>query len=485
MTEPVTTPLEQIVELRKEKLQKIAAAGVNPYPTTFPGAESIRVVHERFAALATGAVDETRVTVAGRLVSRREMGKAAFADICDVSGKMQLYFKADKLGVDSFKMFKDLIDISDHLGISGTPFRTRTGELSIMVDQWTLLSKSLRPLPEKWHGLKDTETRYRQRYLDLIANPDVKNVFVKRSQIVSSIRAELESRGFLEVETPVLQPLAGGAAAQPFVTHHNAMDMNMFLRIAPELYLKRLVVGGFDRVFEIGRNFRNEGIDRNHNPEFTMMELYQAYTDYAGMMDICEALITAAAKRVGAEIALPFARARLFDLLMNATGIDMKPMVGTGELVSLIPRFKLDLPKNTPEKKILDHIFDETVVRELKTPTFVMDYPAAYSPLAKAKHDDPAIAERFELYIDGMEIANAYSELNDPQEQRARFAQQMEAKKKGDDETEPYDDDFVTALEHGLPPTGGLGIGIDRLVMVLANVDSVREVILFPLMRPE
>ena len=485
MIEPVTVPLDQIVELRKEKLQKLIAAGINAYPTAFAIDSQISGVHERFANLETGVIGEGVVTVAGRLISRREMGKAAFADISDVSGKIQLYFKADKLGADSFKLFKELIDISDFLGVTGSPFRTRTGELSIMVEKWTLLTKSLRPLPEKWHGLKDTETRYRQRYLDLIANAEVKAVFIKRSQIVSAIRAELESRGFLEVETPVMQVLAGGAAAKPFVTHHNALNMDLFLRIAPELYLKRLVVGGIDRVFEIGRNFRNEGIDRNHNPEFTMLELYQAYVDYHEMMNICETLIVAAARRIGADIAVPFRRARLFDLLKDATGIDMKPMVGTGELTKLIPQFKLDLPMNAPEKKILVHLFDETVVKGLTSPTFVMDYPAVFSPLAKAKPDDPSIAERFELYINGMEIANAYSELNDPQEQRKRFEQQMDAKKHGDDETEPFDEDFVTALEHGLPPTGGLGIGIDRLVMVLANVDSVREVILFPIMRPE
>ncbi|MHB9155304.1 MAG: lysine--tRNA ligase, partial [Endomicrobiales bacterium] len=359
------------------------------------------------------------------------------------------------------------------------------GELSIKVESWSVLSKALRPLPEKWHGLKDTETRYRQRYLDLIANPEVRDVFVKRSLAISTIRQELEKRSFLEVETPVLQSIAGGAAAKPFATHHNALGLNMYLRIAPELFLKRLVAGGLERVFEIGRNFRNEGIDRNHNPEFTMLELYQAYVGYNEMMDLAEQLIASAAARLGASLTVPFRRAKLFDLLREHTGMDLRQAMQSGELAAAAKKLHVEFPDNTPDKKLLDHIFDETVVPRLSEPTFVLDYPAEFSPLAKRKPDDPGIAERFELYMNGMEIANAYSELNDPQQQQQLFREQMEARKKGDEEAQDYDEDYIVALEHGLPPTGGLGIGIDRLVMVLTGTESVREVILFPALRPE
>ncbi len=479
------TPLEQIIALRREKLAKLKEAGIAPYPPRYTVGSTLKAVQEKFASLPVGGSTEDKISVAGRLISRREMGKASFADISDISGKLQLYFKADILGLDFFRYFKDLADISDFIGVEGTPFRTRTGELSLKVERWTMLSKALRPLPEKWHGLKDTETRFRQRYLDLLANNEVRDTFVKRSAIISAIRSELGNRSFLEVETPMMQVIPGGAAARPFVTHHNAMDMQLFMRIAPELFLKRLVVGGLDRVYEIGRNFRNEGIDRNHNPEFTMLELYQAYADYNEMMSLCEQLISAGARAVGAEIAVPFRRAAFFDLLKEATGIDFLSILGTGKAAAAAREMRIGLPDDMSEKKVLDHIFDEKVVPALTSPTFVMDYPSEYSPLAKPKPENPALAERFELYINGMEIANAYSELNDPLIQKKNFESQMEAKRQGDDEAQPYDEDFITALEHGLPPTGGLGIGIDRLVMILTKTDSIREVILFPLMRPE
>lgn len=486
MSEITSTPIDQIISIRKDKIEKLRAAGINPYPAaTDQSAVPVEAVHAKYSGVTSGDPLPETVSVNGRLVSRREMGKAAFADLRDVTGKIQLYFKADAVGLDSFKIFKDAVDISDFIGVTGSPFRTRTGELSLLVKSWTFLSKSLRPLPEKFHGLKDVETRYRQRYLDLLANPEVKDIFIKRNKIIGTIRKELESRRFVEVETPLMQVIAGGAAACPFTTHHNALDLDLFMRIAPELYLKRLVSGGLERVFEIGRNFRNEGIDRNHNPEFTMLELYQAYAGYEQMMDLAEALIASAAREIGAEIKTPFRRARLFDLLKEHTGVDVQPLLGTPAMRDLIKQFSLDVAPNAPEKKILDHLFDATVVGKLTDPTFVYDYPSAYSPLAKARHDQPAIAERFELYINGMEIANAYSELNDPQVQKRNFEDQMEAKRKGEDETEPYDADYIVALEHGLPPTGGLGIGIDRLVMVLGRIDSIREVILFPLMRPE
>ncbi|MCL2144165.1 MAG: lysine--tRNA ligase [Endomicrobia bacterium] len=480
-------PIEQIIMQRKQKAKDLAAMKINPYPAQYKFDRTIGAVQNEFASLEKEQMAEGKtVKAAGRVMTYRNMGKAAFLDIRDGSAKIQIYVRADKLGADQYKLFKDTVDLSDIISVEGAPFRTKTNELSIMVEKWEMLTKAFRPLPEKWHGLKDTETRYRQRYLDLIANPEVKDVFVKRSMIISAIRHKLEELGFIEVETPVLQSLAGGANANPFVTHHKALDINLFLRIAPELYLKRLVVGGMERVFEIGRNFRNEGIDRNHNPEFTMMELYQAYADYNDMMDLTETLIKTAAEKIGStKINMNFRRAKMFDLIKEFTGLELLPYVESGKLFEQVKHLNLDLPKNATEKKILDQLFDEKVVPNLTIPTFVMDYPAVYSPLSKVKFDQPEIAERFELYINGIEIGNAYSELNDPELQRLRFEEQMEAKKKGDDEVMPYDEDFVLALEQGLPPTGGLGIGIDRLVMILTGVESIREVITFPAMRPE
>ena len=484
--EQTGAPIEQIVQQRKEKAKEFVKMGINPYPARYKLDKNIGEIQKEFSSLEKEQMAEgVKIKAAGRVMTYRNMGKAAFLDIRDGHAKIQIYVRADKVGADQYKLFKDMVDLSDIIAVEGMPFRTKTNELSIMVEGWTMLTKAFRPLPEKWHGLKDTETRYRQRYLDLIANTEVKDVFVKRSAIISSIRHTLEETGFVEVETPVLQSLAGGANANPFVTHHNALNIDLFLRIAPELYLKRLVVGGMERVFEIGRNFRNEGIDRNHNPEFTMMELYQAYADYNDMMDLTETLIKNAAKKIGSNLNLEFRRAKMFDLIKEYTGLELLPYVESGKLFEQVKHLHLDLPKDASEKKILDQLFDEKVIPNLKTPTFVIDYPAVYSPLSKIKFDQPEIAERFELYINGMEIGNAYSELNDPELQKARFTEQMEAKKKGEDEVMPYDEDFILALEQGLPPTGGLGIGIDRLVMVLTEVESIREVLTFPAMRPE
>jgi len=481
-----SAPIEQLIAQRRQKAKDFVKMGVNPYPAKCNLEKNIGEIQKEFVSLEKEQVAEGKsVKAAGRVMTYRNMGKAAFLDIRDGSGKIQIYVRADKVGAEQYKLFKDMVDLSDVIAFEGMPFRTKTNELTIMVEKWSILTKAFRPLPEKWHGLKDTETRYRQRYLDLIANAEVKDTFVKRSKIISAIRHKLEEMNFVEVETPVLQSLAGGANARPFVTHHNALDISLFLRIAPELFLKRLVVGGMERVFEIGRNFRNEGIDKNHNPEFTMMELYQAYADYNDMMDLTETLIKTAAQAVGSTANLEFRRAKMFDLIKEYTGLELLPYVESGNLFDQVKHLHLDLPKDATDKKILDQLFDEKVIPNLKNPTFVMDYPAVYSPLSKVKFDRPEIAERFELYINGMEIGNAYSELNDPELQRVRFAEQMEAKKKGDDEVMPFDEDFICALEQGLPPTGGLGIGIDRLVMVLTGVESIREVVLFPAMRPD
>ena len=483
-TNASATTIETILAQRKEKADKMRAQGIDPYPAKVKVEHKISNVKEKFNSLQKEEFGQESVTIAGRMMSRRDMGKASFFDIEDGTAKMQVYVRADQVGQDGFKLFKELSDLSDFVLVSGVPFRTRTGELSLKADKFEIICKAFRPLPEKWHGLKDTETRYRQRYLDLIANSEVKEVFKKRSMIISSIRKKLEELGFIEVETPILQSIAGGANARPFTTHHNALSIDLFMRIAPELFLKRLVVGGMERVFEIGRNFRNEGIDRNHNPEFTMMELYQAYADYNDMMDLTEVLIKTAAEKIGSKVNLNFRRAKLFDLIKEYTGLELLQYIETGKMFDQVKHLNLDLPKNASDQKILDQLFDEKVVPHLQEPTFVMDYPAIYSPLTKIKFNQPEIAERFELYINGMEICNAYSELNDPYLQKIRFQQQVEAKKKGDDEAQPYDEDFINALEQGLPPTGGLGIGIDRLVMILTQVESIREVIFFPAMKP-
>ncbi len=479
----------EVRKVRIEKLNELVSRGQDPFErTSFERTVTAGEVQKNFAAL-----EGAEVSVAGRLVSKRVMGKASFGHILDCDGKLQIYFCRDDLGVEEYQDFKKT-DVGDIIGVTGRVFKTKTEEISVHATKVTLLAKSLLPLPEKFHGLKDTELRYRQRYVDLIANPEVKEVFLKRSAIISTIREVLDKKGFIEVETPILNTLAGGANARPFVTHHNTLDIDMYMRIATELHLKRLIVGGFEKVYEIGRQFRNEGMDPRHNPEFTTIELYQAYADYHTMMDVTEELFTAAAMKVngslkfvyqGTEVDLtpPWERLTMQQAVKKYTGLDFE----TEELSSLIKKANamgLELKEDTSWGRALYEAFDNLVEGKLTGPVFITDYPVEVSPLAKKKPSDPRLTERFEFFICSSEGGNAFSELNDPLDQRKRFEQQMLNKAKGDEEAQPYDEDFCTALEYGMPPTGGLGIGIDRMVMFLTNSPSIRDVLLFPTMRP-
>jgi lysyl-tRNA synthetase class 2 len=435
------------------------------------------------------------VSVAGRLITLRPMGKALFAHLQDATGRLQIYLRRDILGEASFKDFEETIDPGDLLGVKGRLFRTNTGELTVEVREWSLLAKSLHPLPEKWHGLKDVEVRYRQRYLDLIANEHARRVFFLRSRLIGELRRFLDARGFLEVETPILQPIASGANAKPFITYHNYLEQNLYLRIAPELYLKRLIVGGINRVYELGKNFRNEGVDTTHNPEFTMLEFYCAYWDYKDLMVFTEELFSYLLNQLvgglkiiyqGKELDFtpPFKRYSYFELLEEKTGKDkdffLRDMEGLRRLAK-----EVGVPKaeTLTHAKLIDKVFDLLVEDELWGPCFVIDFPKLLSPLAKTHREDPDLVERFELFVAGKEIANAYTELNDPMEQKERFLEQLKEKEMGDEEAMSMDEDFIKALEYGMPPTAGEGIGIDRLVMLLADVDSIREVILFPALR--
>lgn len=469
-------------EERIQRLNKLREKGINPYPAGRYRFQGIEDIKKQFDTLA-----EKDVSVGGRIHAIREHGKVFFADLKDFSGKIQLYFKKDLMGDSQYELSK-LLDIGDIIGCRGQLTKTRTGEVTVLVKKWTLLSKSLRPLPEKWHGLTDPEVRYRQRYLDLIANDEVREVFRAKSRIIYLVRDFLYKRGFLEVETPMMQPIPGGAAAKPFVTHHNALDIDLYLRIAPELYLKRLLVGGFDKVFELNRNFRNEGISTRHNPEFTMVEVYEAYGDCSSMMELTEQLINYLALEVRGtdrikygdvelNFSLPFKRYKYRELFRKETGFDTS---NHSELLALAESLKIPTA-NKSYAKIADDVLEEKALHRLTDPVFITEYPVEISPLAKQKDDDPSVTERFELFISGMEIANAFTELNDPEEQRKRFERALSEREEG---MEKIDDDFLIALEHGMPPAGGLGIGIDRLSMVLTGQDSIREVILFPLQRP-
>ena len=481
--------------VRRAKLDALRAAGVEPYVDRYDVTDHAAELIARYAELEDGADTADVVSVAGRVVAARDQGKIVFLVLRDSTGEVQVFARVNVLGEEGFSAVKDL-DLGDWVGATGAVLRTRRGELSIAPTEVTLLSKSLRPLPEKYHGLSDTETRYRQRYVDLIANPDVRTVFETRFKIISALRRYMDAQGFLEVETPMLHPIPGGAAARPFVTHHNALDMPLYLRIAPELYLKRLLVGGFERVYEINRSFRNEGISIRHNPEFTMMEAYQAFTNIDGMMDLTEGLVRTAAEEVlgttvvtyqGAEVDLgaPWRRATLIELTSAAAGEDVSFARTLDELSALCATHEIPVAKHWGKGKLITELFEKLVERTLEQPTFVTEYPLETSPLARKKPGDPELTERFELIILGREYANAFSELVDPVDQRERFAAQMDAKASGDDETMGYDEDYLRAMEYGMPPAGGMGIGIDRLVMLLTDSASIRDVLLFPHMRAE
>ncbi len=472
---------------RRTKLERLRAEGIDPFPHDFDGVVPIAHVREAHEdTLEPGEETEATYRVAGRLAARRGHGGAAFLDLVDRSGRIQLHARRDALGEESFDRLVSL-DLGDLIGVDGTAFKSRRGELSLAVTDWTLLAKSLRAPPEKFHGLEDVETRYRQRELDLIANEEVRELFILRSKVVAAIRRWLDERGFLEVETPVLQPLYGGALARPFVTHFNALDRDFYLRIATELYLKRLIVGGLERVYEIGKDFRNEGISHKHNPEFTVLEWYQAFADYEDIATELEELVSYVAAEVGHEGEIdftpPWRRLTLRDAILEKTGLDVLELREHGALVAAARERGIELDPGETWPEAVDDLLSKHVEPDLIQPTFILDYPVELSPLAKKHRTQPGLVERFECFAAGMEFANAFTELNDPDDQRARFEEQRRHEAAGAEEVMPYDEDFVRALEHGMPPTGGIGVGIDRLVMILSGRTSIREVVLFPAMR--
>jgi lysyl-tRNA synthetase class 2 len=491
---------------RRRKLEELRSRGVNPFPNDFRPADTAAGVQQRYGAQSREQLENCSdpVSVAGRIVAMRDFGKASFLHLQDRTGRIQAYVKRDVVGDDSFATFK-AIDIGDFAGIAGRPFRTKTDELTIEAKEIRLLAKTLRPLPEKWHGLTDVEARYRQRYLDLIANPEVREIFLLRSRIIDRIRAFFTARDFIEVETPMMQPLPGGAAARPFITHHNALGMDLYLRIAPELYLKRLLVGGFERVFEINRNFRNEGISVRHNPEFTMLEFYWAYATYDDLMQLTEELFaTLADDLLGRrtveygdwtiDLTPPWRRVSIPEYVAKRAGVSLDAVLALDLATLKTAAAKLDVATERDYTAhygpaaagyLLTDIFEATAELELIQPTFVYEYPAAVTPLARRNAEHPLFVDRFEAFIACRELCNAFSELNDPDDQRARFEEQLQARAAGDEEAHVMDEDFVRALEHGMPPAAGEGIGIDRLVMLFTNSPSIRDVILFPHMRPE
>jgi lysyl-tRNA synthetase class 2 len=498
---------ENIYELRRQKLKQIEALGQTAYRSKYDFTHTIPQILADYSAKAAEELESPRVNVrvAGRIMAIRLMGKAGFCHLQQDGKRLQIYVKKDAVGDKGFELYK-LLDLGDHIGVSGYLFRTRTGELTIHVEEITFLSKDLLPLPEKFHGLTDVELRYRQRYVDLVMNPEVREVFLKRSKLVHSLRQTMEAHGFVEVETPMMQPIAGGAVARPFVTHHNTLDMDLYLRIAPELYLKRLVVGGFDRVYEINRNFRNEGLGWRWNPEFTMLEFYQAYTDYQGVMDLTQELITQAAKDVTGGTRTKWGeqeidwsnwkrltmREAIIHYWPEAAGAKpgMSDFASRDGVKSLVERFNqahahMAYDPKEPVGKTIANLFDAVAEEHLTQPTIIYEFPTAVSPLSKQKPEEPEWTERFEIYAGQMEISNGFSELNDPEDQRQRFEAQLAERARGDDEAHQMDEDYIRALSYGMPPAGGVGVGVDRLCMLLTDSHTIRDVILFPLLRPE
>ena len=490
-----TNGLEQEKARRLGSLDALRAQGTNPYPYRFDRSHTLGEIRNEFGSLEAGSETETHVNVAGRILLKRDQGKLIFATLQDRETSIQLFVSKAIVGDDAFDAINNL-DLGDWVGATGIVMTTRKGELSIKVDSVVLLSKAVRPLPDKWHGLTDTDTRYRQRYADLIGNEESRRMFAVRHAVIASFRRTLHERGFIEVETPVLHVEPGGAHARPFVTHHNALDMTLYLRIALELHLKRLIVGGMERVFEIGRVFRNEGISTRHNPEFTMMELYQAFADYTDIMDLTEVLFVNAANDatgsstvliddIPVDLAKPWRRVRMIDLVKEATGVEVHPSQPREQLVALAEKHGVKVLPHFGPGKIIEELFEATCEAALREPTFVTGHPVEISPLARVDRNDPHLTERFELFVGGRELANAYSELNDPVEQRLRFEDEQKSKEAGNAEAGSVDEDFLRAMEYGMPPTGGLGIGMDRLVMLIGNAQSIRDVILFPTLRLE
>ena len=488
--------INKLIKVRMEKLEELQKNGKDPFQIVkFDNRDNSKDIKEKFVDPVEGEdAEPVVVTLAGRLMAKRGHGKASFCDLQDMYGRIQIYVKLDEVGAESYEEFKKY-DIGDIIGITGTVFKTHMGEVSVKVKEITLLSKSLRPLPEKFHGLKDMDLRYRQRYVDLIMNNDVKDTFIARSKIIKGIRKYLDDLGYLEVDTPILNTIQGGATARPFVTHHNTLDLDMYLRIAPELYLKRLIVGGFHKVYEMGRLFRNEGMDIKHNPEFTTFELYSAYEDYNDMMDLVEGLFSTLAKDVcgstkityqGTEIDLTpgWKRISMIDAIKEVTGADFNTVNTDEEAAELVKSLGINLEGEITRGDAIALVFDEKVEETLIQPTFIIDYPIEISPLAKKKYSDPRLVERFEVFIGGREYGNAFSELNDPIDQKERFMAQVAEREAGNEEANMMDEDYVQALEYGLPPTGGLGVGVDRLVMLLTDSYSIRDVLLFPTMKP-
>jgi lysyl-tRNA synthetase, class II len=483
--------INDIVKVRQEKLAALVEAGKNPFEIVkYPKDAYAQTIKDEFEKY-----DQKHVSIAGRLISKRVMGKASFAHLMDCTGTIQIYASRDGMGEENYAEFKKY-DIGDIVGIEGYVFKTQTGEVSVHAEKMTLLSKSLLPLPEKFHGLTNVDLRYRQRYVDLIANPEVKQTFITRSKIISAIRSFLDGEGFVEVETPVLNTIPGGATARPFVTHHNTLDIDMYMRIAPELYLKRLIVGGFEKVYEMGRLFRNEGMDTKHNPEFTTVELYQAYTDYYGMMDLTERLFSHIADVVcngnkkityqGTELDLtaPWKKMTMIEAVKEYVGIDFASSDNVEDFKDAAKKAGVEFKDDTTWGRLLYEVYDQKVEEHLIQPTFILDYPVEVSPLAKRKPSDKRLTERFEFFMCAREMGNAFSELNDPIDQKGRFMAQVAEREKGDDEAQMMDEDYVNALMYGLPPTGGLGIGVDRLVMLFTDQASIRDVLLFPTMKP-